>query len=372
MSSHVDSVPAGQQTVRLFYSYSHRDERLLAGLRDALALLRREGLIEEWHDRKIAAGREWAGEIDESLEAADIVLLLVSPSFIASDYCYDREMTRALERHDAGTARVIPIIVRPSDWHRSPFGKLQALPRDGKAVTTWGNRDQAWLDVANGIRSVVEELRTFTDAEPAPPVIPEGMTEADLLSLRLYSEEAIHRAEQMVTFIHQSIDGDSIYALVEPSGISRDDFIDALEFLVKEDYLNSWTMSNERMPDIRSYANHYTSSSHRIPDFSVTSKGLETYALAFVPGYARFVDSVAAEIIAHERVKGETFDTFMTSHLLARALGQPVGLVYHVLESFEREKLITLFTPNNKYGLPSYVTSVSSLLRRRVRPPGSR
>ncbi len=86
------------------------------------------------------------------------MLLLVSPAFIASDYIWDKEMARAMERHEAGEARVIPIIVRPADWHEAPFGKLQALPRDARPVTSWGNRDEAWLDVAKGIRTVVREL----------------------------------------------------------------------------------------------------------------------------------------------------------------------------------------------------------------------
>ena len=121
-----------------------------------LALLRRQGVIEGWHDRMIGAGDEWAGEIDAALEAADVILLLVSPSFIASDYCYDREMRRALERHEAGQARVIPVLVRPCDWRSAPFAKLQGLPRDARPVTQWDDPDAAWLDVARGIRAVVD------------------------------------------------------------------------------------------------------------------------------------------------------------------------------------------------------------------------
>ena len=86
-------------------------------------------------------------------------MLLVSADFVASDYCYDVEMKRALERHDAGKARVIPIILRAVDWHSVPLGKLQALPKDGKPVTLWPDRDSAWNDVATGIRKVVEQLR---------------------------------------------------------------------------------------------------------------------------------------------------------------------------------------------------------------------
>ena len=99
--------------VELFYSYSHRDERLRDRVDTHLAVLKREGLISSWHDRKIGAGVEWKDQIDAHLDRARVILLLVSPDFLASDYCYDREMKRALERHEAGLARVIPVILRP-------------------------------------------------------------------------------------------------------------------------------------------------------------------------------------------------------------------------------------------------------------------
>jgi len=122
-------------------------------------LLKRQGVIDVWHDRKITAGQEWANAIDENLEAAHLILLLVSADFLASDYCYDREMKTALKRHDDGTACVVPIITRPVDWSGALFGKLQALPKDARPVTTWTNRDEAWVNVAQGIRQTVEKLR---------------------------------------------------------------------------------------------------------------------------------------------------------------------------------------------------------------------
>ena len=147
------------QTMRLFYSYSHKDEALRDELETHLKLLQRQGLIEFWHDRRITAGEEWKGQIDVNLEQADLILLLVSADFIASDYCYDLEMKRAMERHEAGEARVIPVIVRDVSWQAAPFGKLQALPKDGKAVTTWPNKDTAWRNVAEGIEKVIKHLR---------------------------------------------------------------------------------------------------------------------------------------------------------------------------------------------------------------------
>jgi internalin A len=148
-----------RQAVRLFYSYSHKDETLRNELETHLKLLQRQELLETWHDRKIEAGEEWKQKIDDNLERADIILLLVSADFIASDYCYEKEMRRALERHAQGEARVIPVIVRDVNWRIAPFAKLQALPKEGRAVTLWENKDTAWRDVSEGIERVVEEMR---------------------------------------------------------------------------------------------------------------------------------------------------------------------------------------------------------------------
>jgi internalin A len=124
-----------------------------------LKLLQRQGVISDWHDRKIMGGEDWAQKIDDNLEAADIILLLVSADFIASEYCYEKEMRRAMERHAAGEARVVPVIIRDVNWRRAPFAKLQALPKDALAVTKWPDRDSAWRNVADGIERVAEEIR---------------------------------------------------------------------------------------------------------------------------------------------------------------------------------------------------------------------
>jgi hypothetical protein len=114
--------------------------------------LRRQGVIEDWHDRKIAPGKEWRDAIDQNLDAADCVLLMVSPDFLASDYCYSIEMERTLEKHRQGRVLVIPVIVRPADWRHTPLGDLEALPKDAKPVVEWSRRDRAWLSVTEGIR----------------------------------------------------------------------------------------------------------------------------------------------------------------------------------------------------------------------------
>jgi internalin A len=146
-----------KEGVRLFYSYSHKDEALRNELETHLKLLQRTGLIDTWHDRKIEAGDDWKQQIDENLDRADIILLLVSSDFIASDYCYEKEMKRALERGEKGEAEVIPIIVRDVNWKKAPFAKLQALPKDGLAVTKWADKDSAWRNVSEGIEQLVTD-----------------------------------------------------------------------------------------------------------------------------------------------------------------------------------------------------------------------
>ena len=144
--------------IEVFISYTHEDERLWEKLNKHLRSLEREGLIKPWHDRKITAGSEWAAAIDENLAAADVILLLISADFIESDYCHEIEMARALERDEADEARVIPIILRACDWENSPFSKLNALPKEGRPITSWENEDEAFTDVAKGIRRAIAEL----------------------------------------------------------------------------------------------------------------------------------------------------------------------------------------------------------------------
>ncbi|MES2988706.1 MAG: toll/interleukin-1 receptor domain-containing protein [Pseudomonadota bacterium] len=142
----------------VFFSYSHADEALRDQLEKQLSLLKRQGVIDTWHDRRIGAGQEIDHQISAQIEAADIILLLVSPDFLDSDYCYDREMIRAMERHEAREAIVIPVILRACDWHGAPFGKLLATPTDGRPVTQWPDRDQAFLEVAKAVRGAAERL----------------------------------------------------------------------------------------------------------------------------------------------------------------------------------------------------------------------
>jgi tetratricopeptide (TPR) repeat protein len=144
--------------LRVFLSYSHRDEKLCERFRVHLSQLKRDGLIEAWSDRRITAGTEWAGAIDEHLNSAHIIILLVSADFLASDYCNDIEMTRALERSRKDEARVVSVILKPCDWQTSPFARLQALPAGGIPVVDWKTNDHGFVDAVKGLRRLIIEL----------------------------------------------------------------------------------------------------------------------------------------------------------------------------------------------------------------------
>lgn len=167
--------------MKLFYSYAHEDEPLRQELEKHLSTLRRQRLIDDWHDRKIGAGDEWKAQIDKNLDAADVILLLVSADFLTSDYCWDDEMKRTLERHAQGTARVIPVILRHCDWNSAPFGKLQAFPTDARPVTDWLDRDAAWNDIAQSLRKVAQARhgKSSTPLAPQAAVVPQGLRSFD-------------------------------------------------------------------------------------------------------------------------------------------------------------------------------------------------
>lgn len=144
--------------ITVFFAYSHRDEELRDELEIHLAMLKRDGVIGTWHDRRIDPGEHIPNTISRELEDAQIILLLVSAYFINSDYCYEKELQRAMEKHEAGSARVIPVILRPCDWQSAPFGQLKALPRDGKPVTKHPDQDDAFLEIAQAVRQAAKGI----------------------------------------------------------------------------------------------------------------------------------------------------------------------------------------------------------------------
>lgn len=145
-------------TFQIFYCYAHEDDALREQLARHLSPLRRLRYITGWFDRDIRAGTNWERESQARLDTANIILLLISADFMASDYCYTIEMQRALEKHRAGTAHVIPILLRPVEWERTPIGELSALPTDKKPITQWEDKDAAWLNVVQGINEIITKL----------------------------------------------------------------------------------------------------------------------------------------------------------------------------------------------------------------------
>jgi hypothetical protein len=142
---------------RVFYSYSHKDADLRERLGTHLVPLKQQSKISEWHDRKIEPGANWDTEINAQLDSANLILLLVSADFLASEYCFGAEVERALVRLKRGEVKVVPILLKPCLWEESRFSELQIIPRDAKAITSWSSVDEAFRDVAGEIRRLVSE-----------------------------------------------------------------------------------------------------------------------------------------------------------------------------------------------------------------------
>lgn len=146
--------------IKLFYSYSHKDEAHREELQKHLATLKRKKLIDEWHDRKIDAGDDWDKEIEKNMESSHIILLLFSPDFIASTSCQKEVETAMRLKKEKGTI-FIPIILRTCSWKSvDGISEIQGLPKDGKPITKWHDLDEAWVNVYEGIEKKVEEIRS--------------------------------------------------------------------------------------------------------------------------------------------------------------------------------------------------------------------
>ncbi len=151
-----------EKPCRVFCCYASEDEAFLQDLKKHLMPLQREGSLIVQADIDISPGKEWEREIDHYLKVADIILLLISADFMNSDRCFDEMMQQAIARHQQGTVRVVPIIIRPTDWQETPFGVLQSLPRGARPVSMWLNKDEAFVNVVGEIRAIVREFTTNT------------------------------------------------------------------------------------------------------------------------------------------------------------------------------------------------------------------
>jgi hypothetical protein len=144
--------------LEVFFSYSSADNELCQQLLCHLSALKRQGSIHQWRNCQITAGQNRIEEIDRHLDSAHVILLLVSADFIESDHCFSIELKKAMERHEVGKARVIPIVLREVDYCGMPFERLDPLPQNRLPVTSWKNQDEAFTDIAKGVRIAVEEM----------------------------------------------------------------------------------------------------------------------------------------------------------------------------------------------------------------------
>jgi WD40 repeat protein/energy-coupling factor transporter ATP-binding protein EcfA2 len=205
-----------QNPIKIFVSYSHKDDNLRQKLNTHLQSLVRQGKIAPWSDRDIYAGEKWEPELKKNLESAQIILLLISPDFIASDYCYDEEMRLAIDRCNEGEAiRVIPIILRPCDWEKLPIGKLEALPTNSIAVTRWNNIDSAFLDIEQGIEKTINSIQPETMDTSEKPKCPYPGIEP------LTDRKHLFGRDSDIDNITKKLEEDGLVYLVGESGIGK-------------------------------------------------------------------------------------------------------------------------------------------------------
>lgn len=159
-------MPRYGEPLKVYISYSHRDTKLVEQILASILPLQRDGFIRIWYDRHLPAGTNWQDTINRNLESADIILLMVSPNYLASDFCYNLEMPKAMERVSRGEVYVIPIILSKCHWYEAPFNRLVALPTNAKPITQWRKREDAVISVTEGIRQTVNEIvnRLSSDA----------------------------------------------------------------------------------------------------------------------------------------------------------------------------------------------------------------
>ncbi len=213
-------------SIEVFICYTHEDKDLLHVLEKHLRLLKEQGFIDNWYDQDINAGTEWEWEVRRHLDMASIILLLVSPDFLTSDHCYTNEMRRAMDRHQRGMAFVIPIILRPVEWRGTVFGGIQALPTGGKPITTWSDRDLAFLDVVQGIRRVAEiitsrsldssPISSKSSATTTPPLSPAASRERENIAELSNGKKRLKDLENTIRDSYSFIRGyESILRLID-------------------------------------------------------------------------------------------------------------------------------------------------------------
>lgn len=152
--------------VTVLLCYAHEDERMASQLKKHLSSLEHNRLVALWDYGNISPGDEWKQEIDKRLGEAQIILLLISASFLASQFCYKMEMQEAIKRHERKEVRVIPVILRHVHWKEPPLDKIQALPDRAKPISGWSSQDEGFANVAEGIARVIKQWNAHSLADP--------------------------------------------------------------------------------------------------------------------------------------------------------------------------------------------------------------
>lgn len=230
--------------IRIFFSYAHEDEEFRRELEKHLSFLKRSNKIIGWHDRRISAGANWEQEINENIDQAQIILMLLSPDFINSDYCFETESIRALERHNKKEALVIPIIIRPCLWTQTPFKSIQALPTDGKPISTFENLDEAWLYVAEGLLEVINgmlEKNSVRDLKSFPGI--ENQVIPDLEKNKVYENQIVKFLSEYKNYWFSPVKiksmADKVAGTEALTALEVDKIITYCDFLTKKGLLKS-------------------------------------------------------------------------------------------------------------------------------------
>src|SRR6266566_5780382 len=209
--------------IEIFVSYSHKDRALRDELEIHLSNLKRQNIISSWYDGDISPGAEWEPQIMERLTSAQIILLLISADFIHSDFCYSIEMKQAIDRHNAGVARVIPILLRPTDWQGAPFALLKMLPTDAKAVTSWPTHDDAFTDIVRGIRASIHDLTNSgktANLSLASGTTASGTTRVSIWNVPYQRNPLFTGREEVLNQLYGALRAGKTAALAQPQAIS--------------------------------------------------------------------------------------------------------------------------------------------------------
>ena len=203
----------------VFLSYSHKDKGLRDELATHLSNLRRQGVIRDWYDGDIAPGADWNAEMQTHLNTSQIILLLISADFMASDFCYGTQMQQAMACHQANQGRVVPIILRPTDWEGAPFSHLTALPTDGRPVTEWPSHDSAFAEVLKGLRATIKQWQAGPSTFGTPSLgSPSG--QGLLWTLPFRRNPFFTGREELLSRLHEQLNQSQAAALTQAQAIS--------------------------------------------------------------------------------------------------------------------------------------------------------